>query len=143
MVGVFREGHTKRPSRRHEPLIIGPPAVSWKRRFAIGLVLVGAATAALLLFSKVAQAHPSPHVHAQVLERPIAGVRNDYWYDYRSDVEEAEIELHKDLRRAKTAQDKREAWATTLFTSRAILMFRCVWPVAISPNQSSKGRSEG
>lgn len=95
MVGVFREGHTKRPSRRHEPLIIGPPAVSWKRRFAIGLVLVGAATAALLLFSKVAQAHPSPHVQAQVLERPIAGVRNNYWYDYRSDIEEAEIELHK------------------------------------------------
>jgi hypothetical protein len=111
MVGVFREGHTKRPSRRHEPLIIGPPAVSWKRRFAIGLVLVGAATAALLLFSKVAQAHPSPHVHAQVLERPIAGVRNNYWYDYRSDIEEAEIELRKDLRRAITAQDEREAWA--------------------------------
>jgi hypothetical protein len=43
--------------------------------------------------------------------RPIAGVRNNYWYDYRSDIEEAQSELRKDLRRAKSDQDEREAWA--------------------------------
>lgn len=49
------------------------------------------------------------YVRAAILEEPIAGRRNNYWYDYRSDVEEAENELRKDLRRAKTEQDRREA----------------------------------
>ena len=58
-----------------------------------------------------ADAHPGTAHHADILDAPLAGVRNNYWYDYRSDVEEAENELRKDLRRAKSAQDKREAWA--------------------------------
>ena len=57
-----------------------------------------------------AGAHPGKAHHDQILTKPLAGVRNNYWYDYRSDVEEAENELRKDMRRAKTAQDKREAW---------------------------------
>lgn len=57
-----------------------------------------------------ANAHPGKAHHDQILTKPLAGVRNNYWYDYKSDVEEAENELRKDLRRAKTAQDKREAW---------------------------------
>jgi hypothetical protein len=55
-------------------------------------------------------AHPGPQSHAHKLDAPIAGLHNNYWYDYRSDLEEAEIELRKDLRRAKTAQDRREAY---------------------------------
>ena len=51
------------------------------------------------------------HIPAYILDTPIAGIRNNYWYDYRSDIEEAESELRKDLLRAKTRQDKREAWA--------------------------------
>ncbi len=54
-------------------------------------------------------AHPGPEGHSDIIQSPIAGKDNNYWYDYRSDVEEAEIELRKDLRRAKTAQDEREA----------------------------------
>lgn len=46
-----------------------------------------------------------------VYDEPIAGVRNNKWYDYRSDLAEAENELRKDLRRAKTDQDRREARA--------------------------------
>ncbi|NJM50972.1 MAG: hypothetical protein HC843_08930 [Sphingomonadales bacterium] len=56
------------------------------------------------------QAHPGHQSHATILKAPLAGVRNNYWYDYRSDVLEAENELRKDLRRAKTAQDRHEAW---------------------------------
>ncbi len=58
-----------------------------------------------------AQAHPGPGNHVKIMKAPYAGVRNNYWYDYQSDVLEAENELRKDLRRAKTAQDRREAWA--------------------------------
>ncbi|MEE9433007.1 MAG: hypothetical protein V3V15_02055 [Sphingorhabdus sp.] len=57
-----------------------------------------------------AKAHPGPEHHDRIMKRPIAGVRNNYWYDYQSDVLEAENELRKDLRRAKTGQDRREAW---------------------------------
>jgi hypothetical protein len=56
-------------------------------------------------------AHPGPQHHAHTLKAPIAGVRNNLWYDYRSDLDEAENELRKDLRRAKTSQDRREAYA--------------------------------
>ncbi|HEV7233604.1 MAG TPA: hypothetical protein VGN36_05115 [Sphingorhabdus sp.] len=68
-----------------------------------GALMVGATATTL-------SAHPGPQSHAHQLDAPIAGERNNYWYDYRSDLEEAEIELRKDLRRAKTAQDRREAY---------------------------------
>jgi hypothetical protein len=48
---------------------------------------------------------------SHILTAPIAGKYNNYWYDYKSDVEEAESELRSDLRRADTAQDEREARA--------------------------------
>ena len=74
---------------------------------ALALIFVsGAMTTAATV-----SAHPGVTPHADVLDAPIAGVRNNYWYDYRSDLEEAENELRKDLRRAKTAQDRREAHA--------------------------------
>ena len=63
------------------------------------------------IFIPAASAHPGPRHHDYIMKKPIAGVRNNYWYDYRSDVLEAENELRKDLRRAKTQQDRREAWA--------------------------------
>lgn len=68
-----------------------------------GALMVGATATTL-------SAHPGQRAHAHVLDAPIAGERNNYWYDYKSDLEEAEIELRKDLRRAKTAQDRREAY---------------------------------
>jgi hypothetical protein len=69
-----------------------------------GVLMVGATASTL-------SAHPGSRAHPHVLASPIAGERNNYWYDYRSDLEEAEIELRKDLKRAKTAQDRREAYA--------------------------------
>ncbi|MGB5076300.1 MAG: hypothetical protein WBO17_02330 [Sphingorhabdus sp.] len=55
-------------------------------------------------------AHAGSRPHHKVLDSPISGERNNYWYDYKSDLDEAESELRKDLRRAKTAQDRREAY---------------------------------
>lgn len=69
-----------------------------------GALMIGATATTL-------SAHPGQQAHAHTLDAPIAGIRNNHWYDYRSDLEEAEIELGKDLRRAKTAQDRREAYA--------------------------------
>ena len=36
-------------------------------------------------------AHPGAEAYPAIIETPIAGKDNNYWYDYRSDLEEAEI----------------------------------------------------
>jgi hypothetical protein len=68
------------------------------------------ALVAALFAAKDVSAHPGHDKHISVMSQPFAGRYNNYWYDYRSDVEEAENEYRKDMRRAKTAQDRREAW---------------------------------
>lgn len=68
-----------------------------------GVLMIGAAATTV-------SAHPGPQSHRHIMTQPIAGKYNNYWYDYKSDVEEAESELRSDLRRANTAQDEREAW---------------------------------
>jgi hypothetical protein len=109
MAGTFREGHNKRRPRNQAPLFTERKAKSrWRLPL---LALGGIAIVAAATFAMDANAHPGGRDHVHILEAPLAGVRNNYWYDYRSDVEEAENELRKDLRRAKSAQDKREAWA--------------------------------
>ncbi len=74
-------------------------------------IMLTAITGGMMLIAtpSAVSAHPGSQSHASMLQAPIAGERNNYWYDYRSDLEEAEIELRKDLKRAKTAQDRREA----------------------------------
>ncbi len=73
--------------------------------------ILAAAISVSLTAAFPATAHPGGENHAHILHKPYAGIRNNYWYDYRSDVEEAENELRKDLRRAKTSEDRSEAWA--------------------------------
>lgn len=83
-------------------------------RIAIGRSAIAAAPILGLALAFAAplpaKAHPGHQNHNHVMKKPLAGIYNNYWYDYKSDVDEAENELRKDLRRAKTAQDKREAW---------------------------------
>ncbi|MGYP003380697195 len=107
---MFRAGHNKPRPRLREPLKRDEPRNSL-RNIGLGLLLASIAIAAAFLATKNASAHPGHSNHADILDSPIAGVRNNYWYDYRSDIEEAESELRKDLRRAKSRQDNREAWA--------------------------------
>ena len=45
-----------------------------------------------------------------VRSKPIAGVYNRFWYNYLSDVLEADKELKSDLRRATDEEDKLHAW---------------------------------
>lgn len=42
---------------------------------------------------------------------PIAGVENQYWFNYQADILEAEKELLSDLRRATDREDRWDAWA--------------------------------
>lgn len=70
----------------------------------------GAVTAAMIIAAP-ASAHPGQAAHQQIMQQPIGGKLNNHWYDYRSDVAEAENELRKDLRRAKKESDRREAYA--------------------------------
>ena len=43
-------------------------------------------------------------------QAPIAGVENDYWFNYQTDLAEARKELTKDLRGSSDAEDNRDAW---------------------------------
>ncbi len=55
-------------------------------------------------------AHPSHDVdHEPIRTQPIGNVRNNFWFDYISDVQEAEHELRKDLRRATDDEDRNDA----------------------------------
>ncbi|MBL9068257.1 MAG: hypothetical protein JNN10_18400 [Sphingopyxis sp.] len=45
-----------------------------------------------------------------IRERPIAGVVNQQWYNYKTDILEAEKELTSDLRRATDREDRWDAW---------------------------------
>lgn len=47
---------------------------------------------------------------ARIIQRPIAGITNSRWYDYRTDIGEAAKELSSDLRRATDLEDRRDAW---------------------------------
>lgn len=46
----------------------------------------------------------------QIIGRPIAGIRNAFWFDYRTNIGEARKELANDLRGADDAEDVREVW---------------------------------
>jgi hypothetical protein len=110
MSSVFREGHNKPKPRKREPLRLEPERKPFQK-VALWLPLAAILVVIAFFLASNASAHPGHGRHADILDAPLAGVRNNYWYDYRSDIEEAESELRKDLRRAKTAQDRREAWA--------------------------------
>ncbi|MEO0464622.1 MAG: hypothetical protein AAF127_15960 [Pseudomonadota bacterium] len=78
-------------------------------------------TAALLAiagFAASAQAS-IPMLEAEVMARaeekriintPIAGIENRFWFDYRIDITEAQKELRSDLNRASDLEDLSDAW---------------------------------
>lgn len=45
-----------------------------------------------------------------ILRQPIAGVTNDYWFDYETDIAEARHEFAKDMAGATDTEDRRDAW---------------------------------
>ena len=45
-----------------------------------------------------------------IINAPIAGIENRFWFDYRIDITEAQKELRSDLNRASDLEDVRDAW---------------------------------
>jgi len=45
-----------------------------------------------------------------VINRPIGGFENRFWFNYRTNIGEARKELANDLRGASDAEDVREVW---------------------------------
>ncbi len=73
-------------------------------------VLTGTMAALVTLPVTTALAHEANDFdHEPILQRPIADVKNNYWYDYLSDIREADHELRKDLARATDAEDRADA----------------------------------
>ncbi len=74
-------------------------------------------TLALLLAHPASVAAGGPRYEAppgfqtpEIRDTPIAGVYNQYWYNYRADIAEAEKELGSDLRHATDREDRWDAW---------------------------------
>ena len=66
--------------------------------------------AVLTVATSPATAHLGSDGHVEIRKEPIAGQYDKRWYNYLSDVLEADKELKSDLRRATDAEDKRDAW---------------------------------
>lgn len=71
------------------------------------LGIAGAASAAAQMLYEEQLARQEEKL---ILVAPIAGIKNSRWFDYRSDVLEAQKELHSDLGRASDIEDRRDAW---------------------------------
>lgn len=72
---------------------------------AVCLALPASALAAVPYGSMPPGFDPPP-----VRSKPIAGVYNQYWYNYKADILEAEKELVSDLRHATDREDRWDAW---------------------------------
>ncbi len=78
------------------------------RTALVAVLAIGAtaATAATML----AEEEMARAEEGQIVQSPIGGVRNARWFDYRTNVGEAQKELTRDLRHASDMEDRRDAW---------------------------------
>lgn len=74
--------------------------------------LLGMAPAAVLAQEgQVSYEEQLAQVETQlVYQAPIAGVQNNYWFNYQTDLAEARKELTSDLHGSSDAEDNRDAW---------------------------------
>ena len=70
------------------------------------LVALPATTLAAVPYGSKPPGFETPHIRTA----PIAGVVNQYWYNYKADILEAEKELVSDLRHATDREDRWDAW---------------------------------
>ena len=76
----------------------------------IPLVAVGVAGAAAAALPPLYEEQMAREEIARIIHSPIAGIRNARWFDYRSDIGEAEKEFANDLAGASDVEDRRDAW---------------------------------
>ena len=68
--------------------------------------LPATAAIAAVPYHKMPPGFDAPPIRAE----PIAGIVNQYWYNYQADILEAEKELSSDLRHATDREDRWDAW---------------------------------
>ncbi|WP_077147411.1 hypothetical protein [Sphingopyxis sp. KK2] len=73
---------------------------------AILLALPASAAVAAVPYASM----PAGFERPEIRTAPIAGVVNQYWYNYKADIMEAEKELVSDLRHATDREDRWDAW---------------------------------
>lgn len=80
------------------------------RNMILTATAIASGATMIILPAASLSAHSSHRgTHEQILTQPIAGVENNYWFDYVTDIREAEHELKKDLARATDDEDRRDA----------------------------------
>jgi hypothetical protein len=79
-----------------------------KKWTTLAVILAFPATAAVAAvpYGSMPPGFEAPHIRTS----PIAGVVNQYWYNYKADILEAEKELRSDLRHATDREDRWDAW---------------------------------
>ncbi len=82
-----------------------------KTKTILPLIALGMAGAASAAIPMLHEEHVARAEEELIFTRPIAGIENNLWFDYRIDVTEAQKELTSDLRRASDIEDQRDAWS--------------------------------
>ncbi len=77
---------------------------------ALALGSAFAAHAALNTSIPLVEQQMAQQEEARIYTRPIAGIENKFWFNYRVNVLETKKELKSDLNDASDAEDLRDAW---------------------------------
>src|SRR3546814_16324500 len=94
------------PTRRSSDLSRRRRKMKKWTTLAMLAALPATAAIAAVPYHKMPPGFDAPPIRAE----PIAGIVNQYWYNYRADILEAEKELSSDLRPATHRDDRRDAW---------------------------------
>ncbi|MBT2187453.1 hypothetical protein [Sphingobium nicotianae] len=79
----------------------------------ISMLALGAATAATSAINTRIVTDEERAAHEQealIIQSPIGGLENKYWFNYRANINEARKEVVSDLRHADDMEDTRRAW---------------------------------
>lgn len=95
------------------------------KTFAIPALILASAVSATAAVRSAPMLYEEQLAHEEeglIIQNPIAGIQNHYWYDYRVNVIETQKELSSDLRHVSDTEDLRDAWdeyRRELFHNRA------------------------
>ena len=79
-------------------------------KIAVAVLAMGASIAPAIAGNVLYEEQWARQQETQIFTAPIAGIENDFWFDYRGNILEAQEELASDLRRASDLEDTRDAW---------------------------------
>jgi hypothetical protein len=74
------------------------------------LILASAASVTAAVRPMLYEEQLARQEEALIVPSPIGGIKNRFWYDYRTNVNETQKELATDLRHVSDTEDLRDAW---------------------------------